>query len=315
MNEVPLITTRDLSRSFDDIRAVDHLNFDVYPGEIFGILGHNGAGKTTTIRLLNGLLKPSGGSARVLGVSPAEQGPILRSNTGVLTETPSLDERLTGRENLAIFADLFAVPVEKVELRIHQSLNTFGLMDRADDFVREYSKGMKQRLALARTLLHEPRLLFLDEPTAGLDPVSTRDVQDLIKTMSQQGRTIVLCTHNLEEAQKLCHRVAVLRQGKIIALGSPRDLARKIYRKSQVKIDVIREDQDAVLKFLRRKDYQAEVDENPELILIQEVDRAEIPDLIENLSAEKFSLYQVILAQPTLEDIYFTLHNFEENRS
>ncbi|MGD8627387.1 MAG: ABC transporter ATP-binding protein, partial [Anaerolineae bacterium] len=202
-----IIVTQGLTRRFDDVVAVDNLDLEVQAGEVFGFLGHNGAGKTTTVRLLNGILAPSAGRVRVLGLEPAAEGPALRRRSGVLTETPALDERLTGRENLSIFADLYDVPQGEVAGRVEQLLELFELADRAGEKVGNYSRGMKQRLALARALVHRPEILFLDEPTSGLDPVVTRRVHELIAHLSrEEARTVFLCTHNLAEAQKLCSR-------------------------------------------------------------------------------------------------------------
>jgi ABC-2 type transport system ATP-binding protein len=186
MKKGPVIVVDGLSRHFGEVVAVDHLELEVYPGEVFGFLGHNGAGKTTTVRLLNGVLAPDGGTVRVLDLDPVDDGPALRRRTGVLTETPSLDERLTGRENLEIYAELYDVLRAKVPGRVSFLLETFELDHRADDKVGGYSRGMKQRLALARALLHEPEILFLDEPTAGLDPVATRRVHDMVTRLSHK---------------------------------------------------------------------------------------------------------------------------------
>jgi ABC-2 type transport system ATP-binding protein len=172
MASVPAFVTDGLTRHFGEVVAVNRLTLEVQPGEVFGFLGHNGAGKTTTVRLLNGVLAPTSGTARVLGLAPVEQGPALRRRTGVLTETPSLDERLTGRENLKIFAALYGVPQREIAARVTDLLEVFDLADRGDEKAGDYSKGMKQRLALARALIHGPELLFLDEPTSGLDPVA-----------------------------------------------------------------------------------------------------------------------------------------------
>src|SRR5690349_4450916 len=162
---VPVIQTSSLSRRFGEKNAVDELTLEVQAGEIFGFLGHNGAGKTTTVRLLNGVLEPTTGHAKVLGLDPQTDGPALRARTGVLTETPSLDERLTARENLSFYSELYNVPRGQVVDRVDSLLAEFELTERADEKVGGYSKGMKQRLALARALLHKPEVLFLDEPT------------------------------------------------------------------------------------------------------------------------------------------------------
>src|SRR5512136_3226788 len=156
----PIITITQLTRRFKETTAVDHLTLEVRAGEVFGFLGHNGAGKTTTVRLLNGVLAPTSGTARVLGLAPMEQGPALRRRTGVLTETPSLDERLTGRENLEIYAALYGIPRREIAARVKELMEVFQLDGRADEKASDYSKGMKQRLALARALIHCPELLF-----------------------------------------------------------------------------------------------------------------------------------------------------------
>src|SRR5215472_432094 len=207
----PVISVRNLTRRFGEKIAVDNLTLEVNSGEVFGFLGHNGAGKTTTIRLLNGILSPSEGQVSVLGMDPKIQGPALRRHTGVLTETPALEELLTARDNLHIYADLYNVPQAEIASRVEKLLVTFDLADYADQRVQSYSKGMKQRLALSRAMLHNPDILFLDEPTDGLDPVATRLVHELINKLSHQEKhTVFLCTHNLVEAQQLCDRVAVL---------------------------------------------------------------------------------------------------------
>lgn len=312
MNDSPLIETTELTRYFDEVRAVDCLSIQVYPGEVFGLLGHNGAGKTTTVRLLNGLLKPTEGAARVMGQDPFDRGTSVRAQTGVLTETPSLDERLTGRENLAIFADLYQVRESRAASRVDELLDTFGLAARGDDLVGEYSRGMKQRLALARTLLHQPEILFLDEPTSGLDPVSSRRVQDMIAGLSESGKTVVLCTHNLEEAQRLCHRVAVLRQGTLIALGTPEELAEKISEQLQLVIEVAPENEAEARKRITQGGWKVVDQKQPGTLKIKGASRDRIPELVRDFARSAIDVYQIVTAQPTLEDVYFALHADEE---
>lgn len=238
MEQGAVIVAEGLTRRFGDVVAVDHLDLEVQAGEVLGFLGHNGAGKTTTVRLLNGVLTADEGRARVLGRDPASQGPALRAHTGVLTETPSLDERLTGRDNLAIYADLYGVPPGEVARRVEALLEDFQLADRAGEKVAAYSRGMKQRLALARALVHRPQVLFLDEPTSGLDPVAARHVHEMVAALSgEQGRTVFLCTHNLAEAQKLCDRVAVLARGRVLALGTPAELVARLGRSQRLELE------------------------------------------------------------------------------
>src|SRR5512134_3801971 len=234
-----VIQISSLTRRFGEKNAVDQLSLEVSAGEIFGFLGHNGAGKTTTVRLLNGVLEPSSGQAKVLGLDPQTDGPAFRARTGVLTETPSLDERLTARDSLSIYADLYNVPRADVPGRVNSLLTEFELADRADEKVGGYSKGMKQRLALARALLHQPEVLFLDEPTAALDPVAARHVHTLVENLARrEGCTVFLCTHNLVEAQKLCDRVAVMEHGRLVALGTPSELTSQYVRRLDIDLEV-----------------------------------------------------------------------------
>ncbi|MEJ2732833.1 MAG: ABC transporter ATP-binding protein [Anaerolineae bacterium] len=310
MRTDPVIAVDGLSRHFGEVVAVDHLDLQVYPGEVFGFLGHNGAGKTTTVRLLNGVLAPDSGTARVLELDPLDDGPALRRRTGVLTETPSLDERLTGRENLEIYAELYDVPRSQVRGRVAFLLEAFELDHRADDKVGGYSRGMKQRLALARALLHEPEILFLDEPTAGLDPVATRHVHDMITRLShQEQRTVFLCTHNLTEAQKLCARVAVLEHGRLVALGTPSELARKLGRSQRLEIEVAPEGVSTTLDVLQRTAGMADPTAENGTISVVGAEREAIPDLVAALVEAGVRVYRITPQEPSLEDVYFALHD------
>lgn len=308
LNNTPVIETTDLTRRFGDVVAVDHLSLTIQRGEIFGFLGHNGAGKTTTVRLLNGVLEPSHGVARVLGLSPVADGPALRRRSGVLTETPSMDERLTGRENLSIYADLFGVPRERVASRVDELLETFELINRGDERVSGYSKGMKQRLALARALLHEPELLFLDEPTAGLDPGATRRVHELVTRLSrQEGRTVFLCTHNLAEAQQLCDRVGVMGDGRLLAIGTPSELARRLEQTRRLEIEVDDINRDVALEVIARESgLQRQAGPNG-TVAVSGVERERIPDLLANLVGAGVRIYRVSPQEPSLADVYFAL--------
>ena len=309
----PVIVTNDLGRNFGEVVAVKDLTLQVYTGEVFGFLGHNGAGKTTTVRLLNGVLTPSGGTASVLGLEPVHDGPILRRHTGVLTETPSLDERLTARENLTIYADLYSVPRADVPYRVDTVLGTFALADRADERVGGYSKGMKQRLALARAIIHDPEILFLDEPTSGLDPVSARHVHELITRLShQEGHTVFLCTHNLDEAQKLCDRVAVLRHGQVAAIGTPHELAQRLMRNLSLEVEVGSEGASAALDILRAAPGVTRVTQNNGTITAVGPGREASPDLVASLVHAGVRIFRVAPQEPSLEDVYFALQGEKE---
>ncbi len=316
MSTNPIIVAEDLTRRFGDVVAVDHLTLEVYPGEIFGFLGHNGAGKTTTIRLLNGVLAPDDGTARVLDLEPVGDGPLLRRRTGVLTETPSLDERLTGLDNLRIYAELYDVPRSQVSGRVQALLESFELADRADEKVAGYSKGMKQRLALARALLHQPEILFLDEPTAGLDPVAARHVHQLITQLSHEEKhTVFLCTHNLVEAQNLCDRVAVLEHGRLVALGTPADLARQLGRSQRLEIEVAPDGLPKALDVLQTTLGVIEPAREDGTITLVGADREIIPSLVASLVAAGVRIYRVTPQEPSLEDVYFALHGEKEGVS
>jgi ABC-2 type transport system ATP-binding protein len=214
------IEVEKLSRAFNGRQAVDNISFAVEAGEIFGFLGHNGAGKTTTIRMLSGQLLPSSGGARVAGCDVITEQQRLKPLIGVVSEHQNLYERMSGLENLEFAARLYGQNAR----RIDEVLEQVGMLDRAKDKARNYSNGMKQRVLIARALLHRPQIIFLDEPTRGLDPVVGREVRRLILDLSEQGVTIFLTTHYMEEADQLCGRVAFLSEGRIVAMGTPDSL-------------------------------------------------------------------------------------------
>ncbi|MBP7963230.1 MAG: ABC transporter ATP-binding protein [Caldilineaceae bacterium] len=219
------IHAQNLTRNFGEIRAVADLCLETERGKVFGFLGPNGAGKTTTIRLLLGLLAPSSGSAQVLGYDLATQADEIRRRTGVLLEHTGLYERLSAQDNLDLYARIWHLPAPERTARIRDLLTHLDLWDRRQEQVGKWSRGMKQKLAVARTLLHHPALIFLDEPTAGLDPVAAAALRkDLAGLARQEGVAIFLTTHNLAEAEELCHQVGVINQGRLLALGTPAQL-------------------------------------------------------------------------------------------
>lgn len=301
-----IIQTDQLSRYFKDKIAVDQLTLEIKRGEIFGLLGHNGAGKTTTVRLLNGILNPTSGSATVLGYTPHTQGDKLRKHTGVLTETPALYEQLSAKVNLRIFGEIYNL--DKVNQRVDAILAQFNLSDRADEKVGGYSKGMKQRLALARAFLHEPEILFLDEPTAGLDPIASRQVNDAILELSHhQKRTVILATHNLHDAQQLCDRIAILEHGKLMLVGNPTELARETVQTREVVFHINPAQLDVAQPILAH--HADALTTNTEgLINASNLLFDNIPQIIHELSQADVMIYQVTPQQPTLEDVYFGLH-------
>lgn len=307
----PVIQILSLTRRFGEKNAVDHLTLDVQAGEIFGFLGHNGAGKTTTVRLLNGVLEPTSGTAKVLGLDPQIEGPALRAQTGVLTETPSLDERLTARENLSVYAELYNVPQSDVSKRIASLLTDFELIERADEKVGGYSKGMKQRLALARALLHKPEVLFLDEPTSALDPVAARHVHTLVENLARrEGCTVFLCTHNLVEAQKLCDRVAVMERGRLVALGTPSDLTRQYVKRLDVDLEVDPNQVEQALEMLQQLPQLVigSPKREKDILSMTLSGRDAIPELLSILLQNGLRVYRLAPQEANLEEVYFALH-------
>ncbi|MHB1417475.1 MAG: ABC transporter ATP-binding protein [Chloroflexota bacterium] len=219
------IRTNALTRLFGANRAVDNISMEVPKGIVFGFLGPNGSGKTTTIRLLLGLLEPTQGQAEVLGFDTQNRADEIRLRTGALLEHPGLYERLSAEDNLEFYGRVWHIPAAERQARIKELFNHLGLWERRRDQVGTWSRGMKQKLAVARVLLHRPSLVFLDEPTAGLDPVAAAALRDDLENLvAQEGTTVFLTTHNLTEAEKLCGRVGVIREGRLLAVGHPDEL-------------------------------------------------------------------------------------------
>ena len=214
------IIATNLTKYFNSLAAVDGISFSVNQGEVFGFLGPNGAGKTTTIRMLTGQILPSSGEAEVAGFDIKSERQKIKSKIGVVFEYQNLYERISARDNLNFMRQLYGV--ERV--RVEEVLELVGLKERANDKLKDFSNGMKQRLLIARGLLHDPQILFMDEPTLGLDPSIANEIRQLISQLAQKGRTIFLTTHYMAEADRLCDRVAIINHGKIIALDTPRQL-------------------------------------------------------------------------------------------
>ncbi len=220
---------RDLTKRFGDRTAFESVSFEVNGGEVFGFLGPNGAGKTTTVRVLGTVIEPTAGSAEVAGVPvEAGNGPELRGRIAIMTEDPGLYLRLTVNDNLEYFAGLYGVPRSRARERIMSALGSVDMADRVDDVAGSLSKGLRQRVGLARALLNDPQVLFLDEPTSGLDPVATREVRELLERLRERGSTVFLTTHRLEEAERLCDRVAILNT-TLRSVGRPDELRRKLF--------------------------------------------------------------------------------------
>ncbi len=236
MNSEQAIEVTDLKKYYDDFPAVNGISFSVERGDFFGFLGPNGAGKTTTVRVLTGILPPTAGEARVMGYDIEKSAPAAKEQLGVVPETVNTYPDLTPRENLWFSGRMYGMDSAKIEQRSSDLLQEFGLGDVEDVKTKEFSKGMRQRVALCGALLHEPQLLFLDEPTSGLDVQSARLIRTIISELNETGVTIYLMTHNIEEANRLCDRVAVINNGRIAAIDSPENLRADIQSTRSVEV-------------------------------------------------------------------------------
>ena len=223
-----VLRTERLTKRFERLTAVEDLDLEVREGEVFGFLGPNGAGKTTTLRLLCALIAPTSGTAEVAGFRLGQQDEQIRASVGILTEQPGLYERQSAEDNLLFFAALFGLSAAVARSQTERYLRLMGLWDRRTEAVATFSRGMKQKMAIARAALHEPRIIFLDEPTTGLDPDAARTVREFIAQIRGEGRTVFLCTHNLDEADKLCDRIAFFRRS-VIRIDTPAHLRAELY--------------------------------------------------------------------------------------
>jgi ABC-2 type transport system ATP-binding protein len=299
-----------LRRRSREIEALRGITFSIGRGELFGLLGPNGAGKTTTIKVLTTLLLPTAGTARVLGLDVAHQAREVRSRIGyVFGGDRGLYDRLSGLDNLRYFADVYRVPARAQRARIDELLDLVGLEGREHERVETYSRGMRQRLHIARGLLHDPPVLFLDEPTIGLDPVGARELRQTIARLKEAGKTILLTTHYMFEADELCQRIAVINGGSIVATGTPTDLKDRIADRTIVEIEAFGAS-DAMIDRLRAvagvASVSVELREQAQVILVQS---SRGPELVQPLlrELEEARVGKVVPRQPTLEDAYVDL--------
>ncbi len=219
-----LIEARNLTKRYGDKIAVDNISFDVYGGEVFGFLGPNGAGKTTTIKMIVGLLQPTSGTVNVAGYDVQAQARLAKAASGYVPDTPNLYAKLTGRELLRFVGDLYDLDRKQAARRMEELLRMFELASAADDTVDSYSHGMQQKTSLAAALMHDPRVLVLDEPTVGLDPKSARLIKDILRQLADRGAAIMLSTHILEIAERMCDRIGIINKGQLIAVGTMNEL-------------------------------------------------------------------------------------------
>ena len=298
-----IIEVKNLSKVFNnEIRAVDGISFEIKEGEIFGFLGSNGAGKTTTINILCSLIKPTEGEASVCKYDVITQPEEVRKCIGIVFQDMSLDDRLTAKENLELHARLYGVPKSERKKRIDEVIKLVELKDRENSVVKTFSGGMKRRLELARGLIHHPRILFLDEPTLGLDPQTRKHVWDyILKLKKEHGITIMLTTHYMEEADELCDRVAIIDHGKIIALDKPKNLKDSLGGDTII-LDLKDEDIKKAMKFFKNSRVF-----NGQLFLSVKNAGKEIKRILEVAKKNKIDVIEANIRKPTLNDVFLSL--------
>jgi ABC-2 type transport system ATP-binding protein len=299
-----------LVKRFGSLTAVDGLSFEVGSGEIFGLLGPNGSGKTTTVRLLSCLIAPSSGSVRVAGYDVQSEPLKVRGAVGVLTENPGIYDRLTALENMEFFAEAYGLRNKtERDTRIRELFEFFDLWERRGDKAGTFSKGMKQKLAIAKAVVHRPEVLFLDEPSSGLDPKAAKDIRDLMEDMSHREKhTIVLCTHNLEEAERLCSRVMIIRKGVPLASGSIEDLRRKLHGAPELEVRLEKSDEKVTKAAGKMTGVKSvRVDADNRLVFDLDDPEAQTPDIVAGLTKAGARIKAVNILRPSLEDAYLEL--------
>lgn len=305
------IKTHNLVRDFKMVRAVDHVSLEVPSGIVFGFLGPNGAGKTTMIRLLLGLLEPTDGHAEVLGYDVRSQSSAVREKTGALLEHSGLYERLSAEDNLEFYGRVWRLSRSERRTRIRELLTHFGLWERRKERVGVWSRGMKQKLAVARTILHRPSLIFLDEPTAGLDPVASAALRDdLAELAASEGITVFLTTHNLAEAEKLCACVGVINRGKLIAIGKPDELRTRL---GNARTEIIGQGfSPGILESLRKRPDIVSAETENGRLLVTTSENALMSPIVRFLVQAGADIEEVRKAKASLEEAFLTL--VEEDR-
>ena len=297
-----------LTKRFGSVTAVECLSFEVNQGEVFGILGPNGAGKTTTVRMLACLILPSEGSGRVGGHDIIRDSMKIREIVGILTENQCLYDRLTPYENMSFFAEAYGLSDQQQRRsRIRELLEFFNLWERRNHKVGTFSKGMKQKLAIARTLVHEPPILLLDEPTSGLDPESAKEIRDLISSLSRlKNRTILICTHHLEDAERLCNRVMIINRGKPIIIGTPQELRNRTSNKTAIEIDLKVYDQRLVRAIEEVKQVSEVVinEGRGSMVITAEDPDNSTPEIVRRIVYAGGEILSVRTLQPSLEEAY-----------
>jgi lipooligosaccharide transport system ATP-binding protein len=297
----PLIHARGLAKRFGDFVAVDGIDFDVAPGEAFGFLGPNGAGKSSTMRMIGCVSPPSGGTLRILGLDPVRDGPSIRARLGVVPQLDTLDTELTVRENLIIYGRYFGLSRKEVRERADRLLDFVQLSERAGDRVEPLSGGMKRRLTIARSLVNDPEVLLLDEPTTGLDPQARHVVWDRLFRLKQQGVTLVLTTHYMDEAEQLCDRLVVMDRGKIAEEGSPLELIRRLSTREVVELRFANDSPQVEEQMFDGR--VARIEKLPDRVLLYTDDG----DALVPVAHELLHPQSVLVRRSTLEDVFLRL--------
>ena len=307
-----MITVENITRKFGDITAVENISFDIDESEIFGFLGPNGAGKTTTIRMLSTLISPDSGKITLDGRDIGSNGEYIRQITGLLTESPGMYEKISAYDNLRYYSSFYNIPDNKRKGNIEKYLKMFGLWDRKDDLAGTYSKGMKQKLALSRALIHEPKILLLDEPTAGLDPESAHMVRNFIDSLKKEKTTVFLCTHNLEEASGLSDRVCIIKK-KIIRIASLSEL-QSGDRGKRVEI-VFADDADRYVKLMEEinRIKNIRTDKNRAILVIENPEVSN-PIVLKKLIGSGAKIIYFNQIKASLEEIYLDLISDEKKK-
>ena len=314
----PAIETHALVKQFGKLRAVDGIDLVVPRGSVFGLLGPNGAGKTTTVRMLATLLRPDGGSARVLGHDVVEQAHAVRARVSLNGQFASVDEELTGQENLVLIARLLGFSWRGARERAQALLAAFDLAEAGRRLVRTYSGGMRRRLDIAASLVTGSELLFLDEPTTGLDPRSRSQVWDIVRAIASEGTTVLLTTQYLEEADRLADRLAVIEHGKVIAEGTSRELKRSVGGRSlQLRLVDAARTQEARALLAEALGSSASDGEEPGSLSVRILHEERVPQALAALAAGGLGIAEFSLAQPSLDDVFFALtgHAAEERKT
>jgi ABC-2 type transport system ATP-binding protein len=298
------IETRDLTKDYDGLKAVDSLSLEIREGELFGLLGPNGAGKTTTLKMLSTLIKPSGGSAAIGGFDISRDKDRVREHIGMVFQDISLDIELTGRENLDFHARMYGMSKELRQERMMRVLKLVALEEKADTFVKYYSGGMQRRLEIARGLMHFPKVLFLDEPTLGLDAQTRRVIWDYIKKLGkEENMTIILTTHYMDEADYLCDRVGIMDKGRIVAMGNPEVLKDKV-GEDRISLEIKNPENISMERFRKLLWVKTASLRGSALELSAKGGEKRIPGLIEIARKDGVEVVSVSLRKPTLEDVF-----------